>query len=104
VGGATTELGKSWLEQRRLQAWELKGKGWSQSEIAEALGDRTLPQLRPGAEPGRVGLAAPQARRTPERLLLQPRRARRCRATSRSPASTQAQRAGGLRPARLAGL
>lgn len=27
-----------WREQRRLQAWELKSKGWKQKDIAEALG------------------------------------------------------------------
>lgn len=27
-----------WREARRLRAWELKEKGWSQSKIAEALG------------------------------------------------------------------
>ena len=27
-----------WREARRLQAWELKKKGWTQSRIAEALG------------------------------------------------------------------
>jgi transposase len=27
-----------WREQRRLRAWELKGKGWKQKDIAEALG------------------------------------------------------------------
>lgn len=28
----------SWRERRRRQAWELKEKGWSQSQIAEAVG------------------------------------------------------------------
>lgn len=27
-----------WREKRRLRAWELKGKGWKQKDIAEALG------------------------------------------------------------------
>jgi len=36
--GATTERGRSWLEERRRQAWELKTKGWPQNKIAEALG------------------------------------------------------------------
>jgi transposase len=36
--GATTERGRSWLEERRRQAWELKAKGWPQNKIAEALG------------------------------------------------------------------
>jgi len=27
-----------WKETRRLQAWKLKQKGWSQRQIAEALG------------------------------------------------------------------
>lgn len=36
--GPTTERGTSWLEQRRLRAWELKAKGWPQNLIAEALG------------------------------------------------------------------
>ena len=29
---------KNWREARRFRAWELKQKGWKQSEIAEALG------------------------------------------------------------------
>jgi predicted transcriptional regulator len=29
---------RDWREARRLQAWELKKKGWKQSKIAEALG------------------------------------------------------------------
>ncbi len=29
---------KDWREARRLQAWELKQKGWKQKDIAEALG------------------------------------------------------------------
>jgi len=28
----------NWKEARRLQAWQLKHKGWSQRQIAEALG------------------------------------------------------------------
>jgi len=28
----------NWREKRRLRAWELKGKGWKQKDIAEALG------------------------------------------------------------------
>lgn len=28
----------TWKEARRLQAWSLKQKGWSQRQIAEALG------------------------------------------------------------------
>jgi predicted transcriptional regulator len=28
----------NWKEARRLQAWRLKQKGWSQRRIAEALG------------------------------------------------------------------
>src|SRR3954453_19653548 len=29
---------KGWREERRLRAWALKAKGWSQQKIAEALG------------------------------------------------------------------
>jgi transposase len=36
--GATTERGRSWLEERRLRAWDLKLKNWPQKMIAEALG------------------------------------------------------------------
>ena len=36
--GATTERGRSWLEERRFRAWDLKGKDWPQNLIAEALG------------------------------------------------------------------
>ena len=38
MSGATAEHGKSWLEERRRRAWDLKNKGWLQSKIAEALG------------------------------------------------------------------
>jgi transposase len=31
-------LSMNWKEARRLQAWQLKHKGWSQRQIAEALG------------------------------------------------------------------
>ena len=34
----TKEPTRDWREARRLQAWELKKKGWTQSRIAEALG------------------------------------------------------------------
>jgi transposase len=33
-----TKKRKDWREARRLQAWELKQKGWKQKDIAEALG------------------------------------------------------------------
>ena len=33
-----TKQAKDWREARRLQAWELKQKGWKQRDIAEALG------------------------------------------------------------------
>src|SRR3954453_5561243 len=33
-----TGRGKEWREERRLRAWALKAKGWSQQKIAEALG------------------------------------------------------------------
>jgi transposase len=33
-----TEQAKDWREARRLQAWELKQKGWKQKAIAEAVG------------------------------------------------------------------
>jgi transposase len=36
--GATTERGRSWLEERRLRAWDLKQENWPQKLIAEALG------------------------------------------------------------------
>jgi transposase len=32
---------KDWREERRLQAWRLKQKGWKQKDIAEALGVTT---------------------------------------------------------------
>jgi len=33
-----TGRAKEWREERRLRAWALKAKGWSQQQIAEALG------------------------------------------------------------------
>ena len=33
-----TGRAKAWREERRLRAWALKAKGWSQEQIAEALG------------------------------------------------------------------
>ena len=33
-----TGRAKEWREERRLRAWALKAKGWSQQKIAEALG------------------------------------------------------------------
>src|SRR3954464_12127468 len=38
--GMAQEAGraKEWREERRLRAWALKAKGWSQQKIAEALG------------------------------------------------------------------
>jgi len=38
MGNTTTKQPKDWREVRRLQAWELKQKGWKQKDIAEALG------------------------------------------------------------------
>ena len=33
-----TGRAKEWREERRLRAWALKAMGWSQQQIAEALG------------------------------------------------------------------
>lgn len=36
--GQETARAKEWREERRLRAWELKQRGWSQQTIAEAVG------------------------------------------------------------------
>jgi transposase len=41
MGNTTTKQPRDWREARRLQAWELKQRGWKQKDIAEALGVTT---------------------------------------------------------------
>ena len=38
MNSSSTAQLSNWREARRLQAWKLKQKGWSQRDIAEALG------------------------------------------------------------------
>ena len=38
MNGSNTQPPVNWREARRLQAWKLKQKGWSNTDIAEALG------------------------------------------------------------------
>ena len=41
MGKNNAKQTKDWREGRRLQAWQLKQKGWKQKDIAEALGVTT---------------------------------------------------------------
>jgi len=50
---------KEWREERRLRAWALKAKGWSQQKIAEALGvtaGAVSQWMRRGREGGETAL------------------------------------------------
>jgi len=38
MGKENRSQSRNWREERRLQAWELKQKGWKQKDIAEGLG------------------------------------------------------------------
>jgi transposase len=38
MNNSLSKRASNWREGRRLRAWELKGEGWSQQEIADALG------------------------------------------------------------------
>jgi len=72
----TDEDRGDWKEWRRLRAWELAKQGWSQKEIAEALGvtEGAVSQwIKMGREQGEEGLrgkiaAGPQSRLTEEQL------------------------------------
>jgi transposase len=63
----------NWREKRRLQAWELKRKGWKQKDIAEALGvsQGAVSQWMSAAEAGGV-----------EALYTRPRKKRAGRLTA----------------------
>ncbi len=72
----TDEQRGDWKEWRRRRAWELSQQGWSQKEIAEALGvtEGAVSQwMKVGREQGEEGLrgkiaAGPSARLTTEQL------------------------------------
>jgi transposase len=55
---------RDWREARRLQAWELKHKGWSQRDIAEALGV-TEGAVSQWMKRGREGQEALRHRKSP---------------------------------------
>jgi len=60
-----------WREGRRLRAWELKGEGWSQQEIANALGvskGAVSQWIKRGREDGIEGLKRRIATGAPPRL------------------------------------
>ena len=60
-----------WREGRRLRAWELKGEGWSQQEIADALGvskGAVSQWMKRGREGGIEGLKRTIATGAPPRL------------------------------------
>jgi transposase len=70
----------SWKEARRLQAWHLKEKGWSQRRIAEALGvsegavSQWMTRARQGGPEALRSRPSPGARRrlTPAQLARLP--------------------------------
>jgi transposase len=62
---------QDWREARRLRAWELKGKGWSQQAIAEALGVSKAAvsmRMRRGREGGPEALRTQPKSGAPRRL------------------------------------
>jgi len=81
--GTTTPAPHDWKEWRRLRAWELKQQGWSQHDIADALGsskgavsqwihtaeDAGAEELRSHTSPGHPAKLTPsQKRQIPEFL------------------------------------
>ena len=73
----TNQQPKDWREARRLQAWDLKQKGWKQKDIAEALGvtpGAVSQWHKRGKEVGREALRSrpgggPKPRLNPEQLI-----------------------------------
>ncbi len=73
-------VGTDWREWRRLRAWELKQQGWTQRDIASALGvtEGAVSQwMSRGRKDGVAGLRhrpppGPPARLTPEQLAELP--------------------------------
>jgi transposase len=71
---------RSWKEARRLQAWHLKQQGWTQRQIAEALGvsagavSQWMTRARQGGEAALRARPSPGAPRrlTPEQLTRLP--------------------------------
>ena len=62
---------QDWREARRLRAWELKEKGWSQQAIAEALGvskEAVSTWMRRGREGGPQALRTQPKSGAPRRL------------------------------------
>jgi transposase len=62
---------QDWREARRLRAWELKAKGWSQTAIAEALGvskAAVSDWMRRGREGGTEALRTQPKSGAPRRL------------------------------------
>jgi transposase len=64
MGKTLSSRAKDWREGRRLRAWELKEKGWSQREIANALGV-TEGAVSQWMERGRQGGVGGLRKRTP---------------------------------------
>ncbi len=65
------QAGADWREARRLRVWELKSKGWKQSDIAEALGvsEASVSEwVRRGREGEAEALRSQPKRGAPRRL------------------------------------
>jgi transposase len=63
--------GADWRETRRMQAWELKQRGWKQRQIADALGvtEGAVSQwMKRAAEEGEAGLRRHRPRGAEPRL------------------------------------
>ena len=71
MNNSLSKRASDWREGRRLRAWELKGEGWSQQEIANALGvskGAVSQWMKRGREGGIEGLKRRIATGAPPRL------------------------------------
>lgn len=71
MNNSLSKRASDWREGRRLRAWELKGEGWSQQEIANGLGvskGAVSQWMKRGREGGIEGLKRRIATGAPPRL------------------------------------